>query len=431
MEYALTVIILNVSLFLTMSSLTEEKLDFKNKKVYIAFLFVVSITILNYELSSELFRVMLNALIFVMTAFLLFRKKLKISIILGISSFILVTVAELLYALISYPIANSLLDYNGNIMLNFVNNIFISLILIFLSKRNWLKRLYSSIVEGTGRITEKQIIFFSLLVLVAFNISSLVFYYYSSNNNNLQSLLILSTILTVINGIIVFSYLKSQNNYLNIYEKYNISLENVREYEAILEKYKITNHENKNQLLTIRNMSKNKVIIKYIDALLNNKIKDDEQLFFEVCRIPDGGLRGLMYSKLLIMKDKEIVFELNVDKKINSSKLNKIEDSLLIDLCKIVGVFIDNAIEAVMELEERFISIELYQEKSTTNISITNNYKGFIDVAAINDPGYTTKKDGSGYGLTLVKDLVGSNNQLDSYVELYEDNFMQTLKIKL
>lgn len=431
MEYIFTAVILNISLFLVMSFLTEENIDFKNRKVYIIYSLCTTITIINRIYTIESLRVILNAVIFIITAGLLFKKNIKNSIILGFSAFILAALSEMLYGLASYPILSNINIENSLILLSIFNNLMVAIVFILLSRWQYIKKIYNSLCDSTDKIKNRQIVFFSLFIVVVFNIISLIFYYNSKGAKEFNYLVLISSALTIINGIIVYSYLKSNNKYLKVYEKYNISLESVREYENILEKYKINNHENKNQLMVIRNMSKNKKITKYIDVLIDNKVKDDEQLFIEVSRIPAGGLRGLIYSKLLVMRNKNIQFELNIDRKMNISKFSKIDDNFITDICKIIGVFIDNAIETVEQLTEQYIMLELYLEKDEAIISITNNYIGYIDINEISNSGYTTKESGRGYGLTLVNELVKKNKELKYIKEIYEDNFTQILKIKL
>lgn len=426
-----TLIILNISLFFSMSYITEEKLNFQDKRIYIIYFFCTFITIINTVFTIESLRVVINAIIFILTVKLLFRKNMKDSIILGIYLFVLAALSEMLYGLISYPILSNINVNDNNIVLDIFNNLMVAIVFIFLSKRVYIKKICKSLLEGTDKIKNKQIVFFSLFVVLTFNIISLIFYYNSNGESSFNYLVLISSALTIINGIIVYSYLKSNNKYLKVYEKYNISLENVREYENVLERYKINNHENKNQFMIIRNMCKNKKIIKYIDGLIDNNIKDDEQLFIDISKIPEGGLKGLIYSKLLIMKTKNIQFDLHIDRKISIGKISKIEDGFITDICKIVGVFLDNAIEAVENQKEKYVIIEIYTDKKEIIISITNNYIGYIKLDKISNPGYTTKEKGHGYGLTLVDELVNKNNKLENRKEIYEDNFTQILKIKL
>lgn len=431
MENIFLAFILCMSLFIAWGNVLKEKINFKNIKVYCLCFICTIITIINYSIATDLFRMINSLMIFIVFSKLLFKKNTKDLILLGIFSLMLMLFAEVIILIIDQACLKLLEVSNKEIVYIYFSNLLTSVLLIIFSIIPQVSKFYYNLVEITKKISEKQVVFFSFFIAIVYNILALITYKTNYHKLDIYYLSLASCTLTVICCIIIYNYLKSQSRYLKINEKYNISLENIKNYENILEKNKINNHENRNQLLAIRNMSKNKKIAKYIDTLVDNKIKDDERLFIDICRIPEGGLRGLIYSKLLIIKNNDIQFELNIDKKINSNKIRKISDSLLIDLCKIIGVILDNAIEEVIKLDDKYITIEFYYEKGYTNISITNNYKGYIDIDIISNPGYTTKKDGRGYGLTLVKELINRHNQLENKIELFEDNFMQTIKIKM
>lgn len=64
------------------------------------------------------------------------------------------------------------------------------------------------------------------------------------------------------------------------------------------------------------------------------------------------------------------------------------------------------------------------------NIKVSNNYRGNIEVDKIYDEGYTTKGDGHGYGLALVKKIVNSNSMFENMTEITKDLFSQILMIK-
>ena len=178
-------------------------------------------------------------------------------------------------------------------------------------------------------------------------------------------------------------------------------------------------------------MSKNKKVVSYIDALLNENPTDDEQLFMKTLQIPSGGLRGIIYTKLLEMKEKGIIFELSVDKMITNDLAQKIDEYTLTDICRILGVFLDNSIENVLNLSEQYIMVEMYAGEGELNIDITNNYEGYVDIEKISNPGETTKGDNHGYGLALVETLVKKNKKLFHESEIVENNFIQKLKIKV
>ena len=62
-------------------------------------------------------------------------------------------------------------------------------------------------------------------------------------------------------------------------------------------------------------------------------------------------------------------------------------------------------------------------------IKVSNNFSGKIDISRINDEGYTTKSNGHGYGLTLVKEIINNNSNLEHETELNKKVFSQILKI--
>ena len=126
----------------------------------------------------------------------------------------------------------------------------------------------------------------------------------------------------------------------------------LEEYERIIKEYRIINHENKNQLSTIKGLTSNKKVKKYIDEILNYKDTENEMLIKQALLIPTGGLRGLIYSKLIVMKNKNINYLLNIDKKINNKLMNNITSMKMLDICQIIGVYLDNSIEAVENINE-------------------------------------------------------------------------------
>ena len=308
---------------------------------------------------------------------------------------------------------------------------FIGIILIVICSIKQMRKTYDFLLQITNKINEKQIVFISLLIVILCNCLWWFSYFIFNNVVKYTNLIITSSILNLASVLLVLFYLKVNNKYLSMSEKYNYSLQSIREFELMIENYKINTHENKNQFRTIRNMSKNKKINSYIDALLDESITDDEKVLMDIQRIPAGGLRGIIYSKLLLMHQKNISTELVIDKKITSAKVNNIDDYTLTAICRILGVLLDNAIEGVNNLENKYIMVELYEEDKELVISITNNYEGYVDVGSINQPGISSKGKEHGYGLTLVQRLVKKNKKIQHRSEFFEDNFMQKIKIKV
>ena len=405
-----------------------DKLDkniFSTKSLLICFGLAIIITV-NYMFVSDLLRAFISTVILIFYCYYLKRDKISNCILLTIYTQLIVIVSEFIFALLLILIAGAnaekiLNTYYGNIF----SNVSISLITIFLSRFKLFNKIYNKLGVITDKIKKHQLVIASIiLILVASVLTSFAYY-----KIHFIYLLILNISIVLVYTVFVYFYLKTHNNYLKVYDKYNMTLNSLKEYEDILSRYRVSNHENKNQLLTIRGMVKNKQVASYIDEIIENKIKDNEKLMFESLVIPEGGLRGLIYSKMLLMKENNIEYDLCVDKIIKTTDLTAIPDDLMLSVCNIVGVYLDNAIEAVKDLDEKYIIIEIYFD-DTLNIAITNNYVN-IDIDKIDKVGYTTKGGNHGYGLSLVKEIIDNNKNITNVRRISDDEFTQEIRIKI
>ena len=102
----------------------------------------------------------------------------------------------------------------------------------------------------------------------------------------------------------------------------------------------------------------------------------------------------------------KIKYKLNISRDVRTTDLIDLDEDLVIKICKILGVFLDNAIEAVKGLKKKQIAVEMYAIDNDLCIDITNNFKGNLDINKISEAKYTTKGDGHGYGLTLVNQII-------------------------
>ena len=243
-----------------------------------------------------------------------------------------------------------------------------------------------------------------------------------------------NTMISFIFIFLIFKITKGKKEYEKVNDKYQISITSLKEYETMIDKFRVNNHENKNELLTIRNMIKNKdkKIVEYIDKLVDNKIKDNEKIMYQTSKIPEGGLRATIYSKLCVMDKYKIKYKLDISKDVRTVDLINIDEELILDICKILGVFMDNAIEAAKNIRKKEINIELYVIDDELFIDITNTFKGDIDLTKIGHERHTTKGENHGYGLLLVNKIIKEKSKyLENEKSINGKYFTQTLKIKI
>jgi len=145
----------------------------------------------------------------------------------------------------------------------------------------------------------------------------------------------------------------------------------------------------------------------------------------------EGGLRAIIYSKVCKMDVLKIQYVLDISNDVKTNNLINLDEDTILNVCKILGVFLDNAIEAVQDLKKKNVFIELFMLDNNLCIDITNNYEGVIEIEKIHQKKYTTKGKGHGYGLSLVSDILKSETNLSNEQVISKDKFTQRLVIKL
>ena len=410
------------------SKLLNKKIDFKKIKTYLIFILLIFIIIFNFYFVNDFFKVVLLTFILMPSVYFLFGVSINKSILVPIFSQLIFMISEIILAILFiflqiFSTTDIMTKSSGTLIIN----ISISLIAILIINLKFIRKFYNFINLIIKKINPALILSFliSLIIIIS---TVYGFFYYS---DDVLIIFLIDAMLCFIYALFIFKIILDRYKYIKVYDKYNTTLYSLREYEDILNKYRISNHENKNQLLMIRNMTKNKKIIDYIDQIIDNNIKDNDKLMLDVLVIPEGGLRGLIYSKLLYMSENNINGNLHVDKKVKTVDLINVDNSLMLDICKIIGVFLDNSIEAVSKLKDKYVEIEIFLNDGFLNISVSNNYKTTIDLNNIEQEGYTTKGDGHGYGLSLVRQIIDSNKNLTNIKSITNNIFTQTLKIKI
>lgn len=412
------------------SKLLKKQINFKDYKYYVIQVLFAILMLLNFLFINTIFRVLVIVVIMTIFCYFLFKCNYRISFITSIFSQLTMMISELIFAILAVVILK--IDSNfivSNLVGKLIANTFISIIAIMACNIKIIQNLYNKIVSSITEIKINSLVIIILATIITINFNFLSVYYHYP----LLSIIIGNIAISVIYIFIYYKYLIAETNYSKINDKYNNTLNSLKEYEEILDVYRVSNHENKNQLLMIRNMiiKKEKDIPEYIDKIIDNKIKDDEKLMFDTNKIPAGGLRAVIYSKLLVMKDEKIDFNLIVDRKVRTVDLIELGESLMFDVCRITGVFLDNAIEEVKNKEDKKIFIELFTDEDKLCIKISNNFKGSINIEKIYEKGYTTKSEGHGYGLALVKEIVDKNSKLTNLTSVENDIFTQLLEIKV
>lgn len=414
------------------NKLHDEKIDFKNYKVYLVGIVLPILLILNFSFINSYIKILTLVIVMILCNYLLFPKEKNANIVVPIIGEFILIISEVIISILFFIMLkiegnDFLVLYAGTIIGNFT----IGLNSILLVNLKIFKKITDKVTDVISNINKNILIIVLGILIIIINFLLAIPHYKIKT----AYIIVFNAITIVVYSFIVFKMFEEKSRYIKMNNKYNMTNTTLKELEQNVTRLKITNHENKNQLLTIRNMIKkgedSKSLIKHIENIVNTKIKDDETLMLQTSTITNSMISSIVYSKMLTMKENDVDAALIISRDIKDLYLSDIPDELAVEVCKIIGVYLDNALEEVSKYEEKIINIEFYAEKKTLCIAISNNFEGEIDFEKMDNPGYTTKENGHGYGLSLAHEIIESNDRLSSEREIKDNIFKQILKIKM
>lgn len=231
--------------------------------------------------------------------------------------------------------------------------------------------------------------------------------------------------------LILFCYIfiNENNQYNKLNDEYDNLFKYIQVFEDWIEKEQLNRHEYKNQLSSIRCVTKEKKVKDKIDSILLDNINITNDTVNQLKPIPNGGLKGLLYYKISVAESKKIHIELDISMK-KSDLIQKMSASKMKTLCRLIGIYLDNAIESAIETRKKILSIEIYDIDDDINIVITNTFNNKNDISRRNEKGYTTKGAGHGKGLYFAKKLLNKNQWLKEAQSVMDNYYIQRLIIK-
>lgn len=412
--------------------LSNEK--FTKKKIAITIIIIIAYSIgynfIYYNVSNSMRRGIINFAINTLIFKFLFNFKLFKAIFVSFLHSILLLASEMLCLIILFFFTNINNGYIYNIMAGgIIGNVLVCTVFIFLAiaLRKPLKKLLSSRVTQNTRI----------ITYIILTICCIAFFFFFAitgmNNSNTKSFFIGSFAIIVFITIL-FSFIKQNIKNERLTKEYDNLIDFVKEYEMIIENQRIDRHENKNTLVNIKSKlidkSKRNDIIEYIDSILKEKTTFSKEKYAKLGYLPSNGLKGLFYYKIDRAENMGIKVSISIPKDVSKSLLYDLKGNDYKELCKILGVYLDNAIEASIISDDKNIGIEIYNRQDYVSVIISNSYCGEIDEVSINKTGYSTKGSGRGYGLSLVNKIIKSNPIFENETNVTPKLYIQKLTIK-
>ena len=403
----------------------------RHKNIMIDVLILLGFILLNilvFKYTTGTIKTIITCLLYSSLFFSIFKIKLSKSIFTSIVYIILLVIPDLLTlggAIYIFDVSKEFCyeSLYGSIISNF--SVLGIMIILTVSIRKPLKKLINYNLS-----TNKKIIVMSSITLVMLAI----FFYnliktFEFNNNIITYLVIIVMLICIL--LYLFKQ-KIENE--KISKKYDELLDVMKSYESDIEEQRTLRHETKNEFATIKcklqDKEDNKTIIEYIDSVIGEKEKAGSTKYSKFKYLPSNGLKGFFYYKFIEAEKKGISVSVNISKQIENSFLKDIETKDFKDLARIIGVYLDNAIEASSTSEDKKLGIEMYLIKEKIEIIITNTFNNEINLDKIGKESFSTKGKHRGHGLLLVNKILSENNKFEAKNEIRGNIYIQSLKIK-
>lgn len=305
----------------------------------------------------------------------------------------------------------------------------INIVLIFLVRRNiyrFLQNIYSN----------KFITLFSL------NIFLLLIYIYQIKNINLQKNSIsnikdmMLSDFTNLGILIIFSlpfiiiclliYYNTDKN--NLEEKENKLISTYyKDLDKTNQKLRKNQHDIKNIFLSLSGLIEKDDIYSLKKYFRENfkayydKILVDEDYISELSKINLPLLRGLIYEKISLAKSLNLDIFLRIPVRIEEVKIDEL------DLVKLLGILLDNAIEEVKTHSNSYIIIDILKTNKATTFAVENSItKEKVDVENL----LSTKGENRGFGLLNLREIINSYDNIDFKTYSKDFKFVQIISIR-
>lgn len=413
----------------TTNSILNEEDEYNKLRIFIAILLISGITYIsyneNYKVEYNLGRIIFCILIFK----IIFNKSAYKTINAGIISMALLSICDLIGTLVFIRFI-TIEEMRGTWYWIIICNSIVAIIDIIIIKIPFFRNKLRNFIKNLKDTETKSIITILIISLVVV----IYLFYNISVNYEWSPKYYINIIIALAYIIIIFITFKDKIEYNNLMREYDTVFEYFKELEESIDKVSLINHEYKNQIAVLKGyIEKNdkKAAIKYINNIIEDLNLDNSLINSQIKNIPKGGIKGLLYYKIITSNNKNITITIDASDKVTKN-LKKLTYEQNKYISKIIGVYIDNAIEETQRSNKNNLNVEIYEIENSINFVISNpiSKSNNINLSNIGRKNYTTKGIGHGKGLYLINKLIRKIDYIESETKIINNYYIQKLIIK-
>lgn len=399
-------------IMLTYSNLYEKENEFKLKNFLIIILESILIIINNYFNIPQL-RIIISIIITFTFLKIYFNSSFNKTITFTIINALVALFAELFTSIILLGVTD-INTLNNSIFIKSFYSLINSILVYAIISKSKLKKIFKKISDLIETKLNMCVFFAislalinSILIYRAVNLKEKPFILISI----IFSMFVIYCIITIVNDNYNLNVLKEKNtNLKKAYKAYGKNVDDFRELK----------HNLKSDLYFLKTSIPNKYH-KQINELIVKYNKNSEWIN-KMGDIPEG-LQGIIFLK------EEEAKRNNVKIIINSFENPKTTLKDYLELCNIINILLDNAIEASKNGNYKIIAINIKEDKDKLLISIINEFSNVINIDKIGLKNYSTKVYKSGLGINYIKKI--NNEKISVNFKIINNIFISEIHYKL
>lgn len=420
----LSAVLSGIMSYVAIINMSNEKFKLKNFIIYLIIFLPLLLVI--YIFFSGISKLILNIILVIISLyFSLFKKDISNSVYYAIIYQMLVFISEIILSVLILFIFKMNGTEYSNVPFSLLISSILNCLLVYLLSRI---KFISKNIRKLNHIIKKNNKDWIYIILIMILMVLFIFFNRYKMNNSTEYFVNTAMAVFVVISFVYVIYNKFQRQAME--DKYNESMEYVLRYEKIINDQGKKNHEYNNQLMVIKGyINKPERLSEYLDEVIGEHKTGQNYTVKQLGFLPDGGVKGLLYHKLSKMEDNNIKYYLYVDQNLKDKDIESFDLKTYRDLTKLLGVFLDNAIDAALKSEEKEIEVELKDKDDCLLLTISNTYDKNTDINKVGKSGFTTKGVGHGFGLSIVKDIARTNSEIETFSSKESDKFIQTAMI--
>ncbi len=135
-------------------------------------------------------------------------------------------------------------------------------------------------------------------------------------------------------------------------------------------------------------------------------------------------IKSLLSAKMIYAHESGIDVAIDIPDRVDSFLIDTV------DLARILGIFLDNAIEAALETKQPQIGLNIIQNKSGVSIIISNRFwdNGMV-LHRLKQKGFSTKTGHQGIGLSNAQKIISSYDNVLLETTMQHDCFVQHMEL--